>query len=100
LERESGKIKSFEEFLKPDSRIVANPNEIEKSIKNLYEHALESTLVEQVPENVRSLWDVAQHLFVYSCYSYDFLPVAKTYCLFSLEQALKKIIRKKLRFLV
>lgn len=90
-------MKNFEEFLKPDTRISllgCGPNEGEKAVKILYERALSCSLADNVPKKVKELWEVAQHLYVYSSYSYDFIPVSKTYCYFCLELALKEMIFK------
>jgi len=61
-----------------------------------YSLAKGASLPESAPENIKELWETAQHLMVYSFYEYTFVVVADLYCAMVVETALKQICKDQI----
>jgi hypothetical protein len=85
LQKSMEKLKPFEELANPDGRW----RYFGVTAEYLYARAKKMSLEDSVPENVRTQYQQAQHLLVYSYFQYSLLSVAATQCLIALEAGLR-----------
>lgn len=64
-----------------------------------YKLAIDCGLPESIPENVRGIWEVAQHLLVYSLFEVSFLEASDLYCSLAVEAALKHFCKEEIEAL-
>lgn len=64
-----------------------------------YNLAADCSLPETVPENIREIWEVAQHLLVYTLYDHSFLEASNLYCSLAVEAALKVFCKEEIESL-
>ncbi len=91
------KLKSLEEVCQPDVRF-RNRVDLDHSTRTITETTIESIyrlvepiqLSENVPEDVRSHFEIARNLALYSWFVYSFNVVAAMQAYSSLEMALKR----------
>lgn len=103
-------MKPIEDIFKPDERSTflsyRKPNKDgtygESKFLDLeyyYQLAADCELTPSVPENVREIWEVAQHLLVYTLYEGSFLEASDLYCSLAVEAALKEYCKAELEAL-
>lgn len=77
-------LKSFEEIIKPDDQhsLIDQVTGTRLILRSLYSAIEEIELNESVPEKIRSQFNVARNLAIYTWYSYSFDPgsVAENLC--------------------
>ncbi len=99
-------LKRFDEIHERDSRqhdfviLTEGPTRYRKiSLRDIYNYAENIELHAGVPEKVRSHFEMARHLLIYSWFHYPFHMAAWLYALISVEYALReKIGRKNIKF--
>lgn len=101
-------LRRFEEILDPDAQWkiikVLDPvsgKERSLEIADLHRVVAEMNYANGVPDDVRRYFAVAQNLFIYSWFHYDFLTVVELQCWTGVELALKRKLgygRKGLAF--
>lgn len=90
-------FKAFIDINKPDERtiLLSRPESAESSLKNLYISLESIVLIDTVPCDIKSQFNVIKNLAIYTWHSYSLAPVVqlKTYIL--IEQALKMRFKKQ-----
>jgi len=93
-------VKSFESLLNahPSSTILSyskrNPDGSQGPWRPLdlefyYSNAKGCSLPEEAPEDIRQMWETAQHLLVYSYFEYSFVSAAELHCAVVVEAVLR-----------
>jgi hypothetical protein len=96
------KLKPFEDLGKPDFRntIWVRSDGQKLTIEEYYSWAEDVVLHDDVPEEIRSQWNVTRNVWLYSWHVYSFHQVAEMKAFFVLELALKeRLDNPKLRAL-
>lgn len=88
------KYKQYSQICEPDERqkifVRFGPAGIEpKTLKHIYEALEELEISESVPEEIRSAFNVACNIYLYSWFAYGFIPVAVLHSYGTIELALK-----------
>jgi len=98
-------MKPIEDICKPDpgstwlSYSKPNPDGSYGESKPLdlefyYNQANDNSLPDEAPTDVKELWEVSQHLYVYALYEKRFLVASDLYCAMAVELALREICEK------
>jgi hypothetical protein len=101
-------MKPIEFILSPDERSTVlsyrkpNPDGSQGEWKPLdleyyYANAKSCSLPEEAPEEIRQLWETAQHLMVYAYFDYPFVVVADLHCATVVEAALRRECEAQIR---
>jgi hypothetical protein len=90
-------MKKIGDITLPDARVhlFKGKKQNFEFLSRLYSDASYSSLVSKVPNEIKELWELAQYLYIYSYYCYEFIPIARLHSLFCLEAAFKDIVYKK-----
>src|ERR1700722_15709285 len=62
-----------------------------------YANALGCSLPPEAPEEIRQLWDTAQHLLAYSYFEYPFVVAADLHCALVVEAVFKRECEEQIR---
>lgn len=100
-------MKAFESITQPDERstfLSYRKRQKDGSysgwqrldLEYYYDLAASCALPETLPENVREIWKVAQHLLVYTIYDHSFLEASNLYCSLAVEAALTDFCKEEI----
>jgi hypothetical protein len=103
-------LKPIEDICKPDGRSTflsyRKPNKdgtygVSKflDLEYYYQLAADCELPKSIPENVREIWEVAQHLLIYALFEVSFLEASDLYCSLAVEAALKDYCKEEIQVL-